>query len=74
VKAPTPEQLVDPLWLVGKSCIVVGRTGRCRWQVWILQVYRDYVKVSANHPDADQHCKRAFGQPRWVKISELMWR
>lgn len=63
----------DRTSLIGRWCYVRAKTMRHRWAVRIIDVQPSgFVKVSANsegYPDV----KRAFGNPRWCKLDEVMW-
>lgn len=54
--------------LIGRRCAVRAQSGRGRW--WVNIVDADpsgkFVKVASTG--------KMFGQPRWVLLSEVMWK
>lgn len=67
----SPREIRSAADLIGRWCAVPTLTGRGRWWVCIMAVSecKQYVKVGA--PEGSQ---RAFGRPRWVNASDIMWK
>lgn len=59
---------MEPNPLIGKRCAVRAQIGRGRWWVNIVEVESSgkFAKVASTG--------KMFGNPRWVLLSEVMWK